>query len=42
MHSLIDHRHLGAVAVHVDSDVDRHGRASFPSSYDNPELTLPG
>ena len=25
-----DHRHLGALAVHVDSDVDRHCRVSSP------------
>jgi hypothetical protein len=30
--ALIDHRHLRALAVHVDSGVNRHSRASFPSS----------
>jgi hypothetical protein len=25
-----DHRHLGALAVHVYADVDRHCRVSFP------------
>jgi hypothetical protein len=29
---LIDDRHLRALAVHVDSDVNRHRRASFSSS----------
>jgi hypothetical protein len=28
----VDDRHLRALAVHVDPDVDRHDRASFPSS----------
>ena len=28
--SSVDHRHLGALAVHVDTDVDRHCRVSFP------------
>jgi len=34
---LIDHRHLGSLAVHVDPNVDRHRRASFPSSNCHPE-----
>jgi hypothetical protein len=27
-----DHRHLGPLAVNVDTDLDRHCRVSFPSS----------
>jgi hypothetical protein len=37
-----DHRHLGTLAMHVDSDVDRHRRASFPSSYDTRSVAPPG
>jgi hypothetical protein len=29
----VDDRHLRALAVHVDPDVNRHHQASFPSSY---------
>jgi hypothetical protein len=28
----VDDRHLTALAVHADPDVNRHDRASFPSS----------
>jgi hypothetical protein len=30
-----DHRHLGPLAVHVDTDVDRHCRVSFPELQDS-------
>jgi len=40
--NLVDDRHLGPLAVHVDSDVDRHNWASFPSSYVTRKLRSPG
>ena len=38
---LIDHRHLGALAVHVDSGVDRHCRPPFRARC-HPEHHSPG
>jgi hypothetical protein len=38
----VDDRHLGALAVHVDTDVDSHHRASFPSSSFTRSVALPG
>jgi len=38
----VDDRHLRALAVHVDPDVNRHDRASFPSSTVTRKLSSPG
>jgi hypothetical protein len=38
-----DHRHLRTLAVHVDSDVDRHRRASSPElEISSASVTPPG
>jgi hypothetical protein len=39
---LVDHRHLGPLAVHVDTDIDRHRRASFPELAYTRSVPLPG
>ena len=39
---LSNHRHLRPLAVHIDSDVDRHHRASFPKLVFHPERPATG